>query len=145
MYCKIYSSGFQCAFIYKNQAKRRRLTVALNCWSLYFGSILRRKWASTVSKNLVLAVSFTKVIAVFKSYSLLISLNFWISKNLLDLTWWHIETTINLKINGENIMSAMKNSVTQTINLILQGNNWLSYNFLYHHNRKTLMKHVNAK
>lgn len=65
--------------------------------------MLSRKWASTVSTNLVLAVSLTKDTAVFKSYSFLRSLNFWISKNLLDLVWGDSKRTISLEIEGQNI------------------------------------------
>ena len=125
MHHKVYSSRFQCNCIYQNQASSRRLTVALNCWSLYLGSMLRRKWASTVSTNLVLAVSLTKDIAVFKSYSFLRSLNCWISKNLLDLVWWGNERTISLEIKGKSITSSMKISTTQTNTSILEEvKNW---------------------
>ena len=41
----------------------KALTVALSCWSEYFGSRLRRKWASAVSTNFVLAVSFSNLTA----------------------------------------------------------------------------------
>ena len=61
------------------------LTVARSCWSVYLGSMLRRKWASTVSTNLRLAVSFTSRIAASGSYSCFFTLNFWISKYLFDL------------------------------------------------------------
>lgn len=62
----------------------RSHTVALNCWSLYLGSMLSRKWASADSTNLVLAVCFSSATAVGTSYSFLFSLSFCISKNLFD-------------------------------------------------------------